>query len=93
MLPALLLRPSPEEDLLGATGTEPFIRRNAITDAALKASRQIYADDGIGKEDLFYYVYGLLHSTEYKTRFEADLKKQLPHPFRGKFLGFQQGGP
>jgi len=32
----------------------------------------------ITKEDIFYYVYGILHSESYKTRFAADLKKQLP---------------
>ena len=36
----------------------------------------------ITKEDTFYYVYGLLHSPEYRKRFSADLKKSLPHiPF------------
>ena len=32
----------------------------------------------ITKEDIFYYVYGLLHSQEYRTQFAADLKKMLP---------------
>jgi predicted helicase len=30
------------------------------------------------KEDIFYYVYGVLHSPEYRSRFAADLKKMLP---------------
>ena len=30
------------------------------------------------KEDLFYYVYGLLHSKEYRETFANDLKKMLP---------------
>jgi predicted helicase len=28
--------------------------------------------------DIFYYVYGILHSPENRTRFAADLKKMLP---------------
>jgi predicted helicase len=32
----------------------------------------------VTKEDIFYYVYGVLHSPEYRTRFAADLKKMLP---------------
>lgn len=38
------------------------------------------ADGGIEiiKEDIFYYVYGILHSPEYRQRFEANLKKELP---------------
>ncbi|ETK11357.1 hypothetical protein T235_15840 [Tannerella sp. oral taxon BU063 isolate Cell 8/11] len=30
------------------------------------------------KEDIFYYVYGLLHSPDYRTRFADDLRKSLP---------------
>ena len=32
----------------------------------------------VAKEDIFYYVYGILHSPEYRTRFANDLKKMLP---------------
>jgi predicted helicase len=47
----------------------------------------------ISKEDIFYYVYGILHSPEYKTRFEADLKKQLPRiPYARDFWAFSHAG-
>ena len=32
----------------------------------------------VGKEDIFYYVYGFLHSPEYRELFANDLKKMLP---------------
>ena len=32
----------------------------------------------INAEDLFYYVYGLLHSSDYRGRFATNLLKQLP---------------
>ena len=32
----------------------------------------------IAAEDAFYYCYGVLHSPIYRSRFEADLKKQIP---------------
>ncbi len=84
---------APQDDLLGKAGAEPYIRRDAITDAALAAFRKTYADNQIGKEDLFYYVYGILHSQEYKTRFEADLKKQLPRiPYASNFWAFSEAG-
>lgn len=84
---------APQSDLLGKSGAEPYIRRDAITDAALAAFQKMYADDSISKQDLFYYVYGLLHSSEYKTRFEADLKKQLPRiPFAKNFWAFSKAG-
>jgi predicted helicase len=52
-------------------------RRDAITDAILKMFRGVYGPK-VTKEDIFYYVYGVLHSPEYRTRFAADLKKMLP---------------
>ena len=32
----------------------------------------------LSKEDIFYYVYGILHSPDYRTAFANDLKKMLP---------------
>ena len=32
----------------------------------------------ITKEDLFYYIYGLLHSEDYKQKFADNLSKELP---------------
>lgn len=47
----------------------------------------------ISKEDLFYYVYGIFHSPEYKTRFESDLKKMLPRiPMVKDFWAFSKAG-
>ena len=83
---------APEGDIF-SSGGEGLVRRDAITDAALAAFRKTYVDDSITKEDLFYYVYGLLHSPEYKTRFEADLKKQLPRiPLAEDFRAFSNAG-
>lgn len=54
-----------------------YHRRDAITDGSLRKFRDAYGKS-VSKEDIFYYVYGLLHSPEYRTRFAADLKKMLP---------------
>jgi predicted helicase len=79
--------------LFDSTSGDGLVRRDAITDAALAAFRKTYNDKTIGKEDLFYYVYGILHSPEYKTRFEADLKKQLPRiPYAKDFWVFSKAG-
>lgn len=53
-------------------------RRDAVTDAALERFRSVYVDDRIQKDDIFYYVYGLLHSEDYRARFADNLSKQLP---------------
>ena len=54
-----------------------YIRRDAISDFILERCRKAYGPH-VSKEDIFYYVYGILHSTEYRTTFAADLKKMLP---------------
>ena len=52
-------------------------RVDNITDAALSDYRAAYGPEVI-KDEIFHYVYGLLHSPEYRTRFAADLKKMRP---------------
>jgi predicted helicase len=54
-----------------------FVRHDAITDATLELYVKRYGDH-VTKEDIFYYVYALLHSPEYKQRFAADLRKMIP---------------
>ena len=76
-----------ELSLFDSEGSE-YICHDGITDFALERARQI--NPKISKEDIFYYIYGLLHSPEYKTRFSADLKKSLPHIlFPEDFLTFK----
>ena len=54
-----------------------FIRRDAISDFILERAKKIYGKN-VTKEDIFYYVYGFLHSKEYRETFANDLKKMLP---------------
>ncbi|CAM1654770.1 C-terminal specificity domain [Bartonella apihabitans] len=54
-------------------------RSDAITDEALKYYQTAYSDNHISKEDLFYYIYGILHSPEFRARFSDNLVKELPH--------------
>ena len=54
-----------------------YTRKDAITNFILERCRASYGPR-VTREDIFYYVYGLLHSPDYRTRFAADLKKMLP---------------
>jgi predicted helicase len=54
-----------------------YIRRDAISDFILERAKQQYGKT-VTKEDIFYYVYGFLHSKEYRETFANDLKKMLP---------------
>ena len=54
-----------------------YRRIDNITDHALTTFRAAYGDR-ITKDDIFFYVYGLLHSPDYRETYAADLKKMLP---------------
>ncbi len=56
-------------------------RRENITDWALGEYRARYGGE-LTKWDIFHYIYGLLHSPEYRERYAANLKRDLPRiPF------------
>ncbi|MFC7403289.1 DEAD/DEAH box helicase [Citricoccus sp. GCM10030269] len=84
-------------DLLAESGVtvSGFTRVDNITDWALGEYRAAYGSQ-VSKDDIFYYVYGLLHSTEYRERYAADLKKSLPRipqvPGRDRFEAFAEAG-
>ena len=68
-------------------------RRENITDWALENFRTHYRDDTITKWDIFHYNYGLLHHPDYREKYEANLKRDLPHiPFAKDFWGFAEAG-
>lgn len=67
-----------QRSLFDEESNDDYIRRDGITDWILKEVRTRYGARNITKEMIFYYVYGLLHSKDYRERFAADLKKSLP---------------
>ncbi len=79
--PLYLYEETASEDDLFANSTgagTTLVRRDAITDAGVAHFRAAYPGEAISKEDLFYYIYGLLHSPDYRERFKNNLAKQLP---------------
>jgi predicted helicase len=56
---------------------QDYIRRDAISDFILERAKKQYGKN-VSKEDVFYYVYGFLHSPTYREMFANDLKKMLP---------------
>ena len=68
-------------------------RKENITDWALTRFRKHYDDDTISKWDIFHYIYGILHHPEYREKYQANLKRDLPHiPFAPDFWGFANAG-
>ena len=53
-----------------------------ITDSALEQFRVRYGDRSITKWDIFHYIYAVLHHPEYRQRYAANLRRELPRiPF------------
>lgn len=65
-----------------------------VADGTLGAYRTL--DAAIEKDDVFFYVYGILHSPDYRSAYAADLKKSLPRiprvPTAEDFWAFVKSG-
>ena len=70
-------------------------KQSNITNHVLKKAQKLYGAN-VKKEDIFYYVYGFLHSPEYIESFEHTLKKELPKipllPNKDDFWNFRKAG-
>ena len=72
---------------------EASCRIDNISDTALRAFQDHYRDDTITKDDIFNYVYGILHASSYREQFANDLSKMIPRiPFAPDFHAFAQAG-
>ena len=66
-----------EPNLLGEQ-VSGYRRLDAITDYGLQRFRAAYPSEDVTREDIFHYIYGLLHSEDYRSRYAANLVKELP---------------
>ncbi|MCS7074800.1 MAG: helicase, partial [Bacteroidia bacterium] len=66
-----------QKRLFNTDASQQYVRRDAISDFILERAQQLYGKN-VTKENIFYYVYGFLHSKEYRETFANDLKKSLP---------------
>ncbi|HEV2526915.1 MAG TPA: type ISP restriction/modification enzyme [Thermomicrobiales bacterium] len=86
-------RPLAEVNSLYTSDVEEYRLHDGVTNLVWEQYRHVYDEPTITKEDIFYYVYGILHSPEYRSRFGADLKKMLPRiPLAGEFWAFSRAG-
>lgn len=64
-----------------------------ISDTALRAFREHYGNDTITKDDIFDYIYGILHAPSYRAEFANDLSKMIPRiPYAPDFRAFADAG-
>lgn len=81
-----------------------FIRHNTITDRTFNIFQAAYpmayatrakknGGSGLTRRDIFYYVYGVLHSPIYRKKYATNLTKELPRiPFVRDFEAFADAG-
>ena len=68
-------------------------RFDNIFDSALACFRAFYRNSAMTKDDIFDYVYGILHAPLYRKRFKNDLSKELPRvPLARGFEAFRKAG-
>lgn len=98
-LSVLMTNLTPDLHVLGSNKCFPMYyykngrRLDNIAKLTLEDYQNHYSDLTIGKADIFYYVYGILHHSQYKTMFRNNLKKHLPHiPFAPNFDEFSKIG-
>ena len=81
---------SGDEDLGAVPGYRCY---DNITDWCLKQFRQHYPALQIDRDDIWHYIYGLLHASDYREKYRADLSKDLPRiPFAPDFDAFRDAG-
>ena len=70
-----------------------YLRVDNITDWCLQQFRQQYPALQIDRDDIWHYIYGLLHAPDYREKYRADLSKDLPRiPFAPDFGVFRDAG-
>jgi predicted helicase len=64
-------------DIFGDQDESGYERIDNVTDEILEEYQRLYGS-GVTKDAIFDFVYGFLHSPEYRERYASDLKKMLP---------------
>jgi predicted helicase len=77
---------------LFASGNTGYECHDAISPRMIDRHRERYGDE-VTADNVFHYIYALLHSPEYTSRFAADLEKMIPRiPMVDGFWDFVEAG-
>ena len=64
-----------------------------ITDWCLGEFQSAYGDSSICKDDIWEYLYGVMHAPDWRQRYDSHLKKNLPRvPLAKNFEAFRAAG-
>jgi len=68
-------------------------RTENISDWTLSQFQSHYNDNTIQKWEIFYYIYAILHHSDYRQRYAVNLRRELPRiPFAPEFWAFAHSG-
>ena len=66
---------------------------DGITDQSLRSFQEKLSNKNITKENIFYYIYSVFHSEEYKSKFKNNLSKEMARiPISKNFKLFSEIG-
>ena len=64
-----------------------------ITDWCREQFRSHYRDESITKDDIWEYLYGVMHAPDWRERYRFDLQRNLPRvPLAADFEAFRRAG-
>ena len=67
--------------------------RTTSPTGALTRFRSHYGDDAISKDDIWEYLYGVMHAPDWRERYRHDLQRNLPRvPLAADFEAFRVAG-
>ena len=78
-----------------ALGSEGMAKEDAdnITDWCLNEFQTRYGDPSITKDDIWEYLYGVMHAPDWRERYRNDLQRNLPRvPLAADFEVFRAAG-
>lgn len=68
-------------------------RIDNITDWSLHQFQKHYNDTTVTKDDIWAYIYGVLHARDWRAKYAVNLRKGLPRiPLAPNFWPFRDGG-
>lgn len=64
-----------------------------VTDWMLERVHRAYDDTSITKDDVWHYLYGVMHAPDWRARYKNDLRRSLPRvPLATDFEAFRAAG-
>lgn len=67
-----------QQDMLSSLSSVSAGRQDAINENGLAHFANAYSEEHVTSCDVFNYVYGILHSEDYRSRYSDNLGKELP---------------